>query len=239
MDHKSHIGDDADHVRAETVVQFHRLVVTGSHEHFRPRTLTEQLLLLVERIADSYGVLVKNQFVEKRQVRRVITHGIFHQENCANTFIKDIVFRIQAVLYQFDDSDDEIRGVIPVEEIIDVRAVVLLNAVINLLAEGREQDDRTSGHPVFRLFGKIKDIEFAHAVHGEDKVKRQFLCSFAFLNDGKRFSGRFRTRDRRRIREVQFGVFLRDLHVNTTVLLECKTIVVVAHKEYSFDAFLH
>ena len=149
------------------------------------------------------------------------------------------MLRIQAVLYQFDDSDDEIRGVIPVEEIIDVRAVVLLNAVINLLAERRKQDNRTFSHSAFRLFGKIKHIEFADAVHGEDEVKRQFISRFALLNDGKRFSGRFCTRDRRRIREVQLGIFLRNLHVNTAVLLECKTIVVVAHKEYSFDALLH
>ena len=42
---------------------------------------------------------------------------------------------VHAVLDQLDDSDDQVRRVVPVEEIVDVRAVMLLNAVVYLLAE--------------------------------------------------------------------------------------------------------
>jgi large subunit ribosomal protein L13Ae len=45
--------------------------------------------------------------------------------------------------------------------------------------------------------------------------------------------------DRRRIGEIELRIFLRDLHINTSVLLERKTIIVVAHKKNPLDAFLH
>ena len=73
--------------------------------------------------------------------------------------------RIHAVLNQFDDRDDQVCGVIPVEEIIDIGAVMSLDTTVYLFAEGREQYDRAFGHAVFGLLGELEYIQFAYAIH--------------------------------------------------------------------------
>ena len=63
MQHKADIGDDTDDIVAIPLIELHRFVIAGSHQHFGSGTLTEQLLLLVERIADSDRILLQYQFV--------------------------------------------------------------------------------------------------------------------------------------------------------------------------------
>ena len=137
MQHKTDVGDDADDVLSIAVIKRYCLVITGCHQHFWTSPFTKQLLLLVQRIADSYPVLMQHEFIEKRQIRGVIPNGILDQQYRPYTLIEDVMRRIELVLYQFDDSDNKVGGVVPVEEIIDVRTIVLLNAVVYLLAEGR------------------------------------------------------------------------------------------------------
>ena len=43
------------------MIEFDRFVITGSHEHFGSRPLTEQLLLLIERIPDGDRVLLQDE----------------------------------------------------------------------------------------------------------------------------------------------------------------------------------
>ena len=239
MQHKADIGDDADHILAVALVQFNRLVVAGRHEHLRSRALTEQLLLLVEGVADGDAVLVQHQFVEQRQVSRIIAHAVLHQHDGAHPFFEDVVRRVHAVLYQLDDRDDEVGGVVPVKEIVDVALVVLLDTVVYLFAEGGEQDDRAVRHQGLGQFGEFEHIQLAYAIHRDDEVEGQFLGCLAFLDDRERLARRLSTGDSRRIAQIQLRVLLRDLHVDTTVLLERKTVVVIAHEQDALHALLH
>ena len=65
MQHKTDIRDHTNHVLTVALVQFHRLVVTGSEQQFRSSTFTEQLLFLIECIEDGHGVLLQHQFIEQ------------------------------------------------------------------------------------------------------------------------------------------------------------------------------
>ena len=135
MQYKANIGNDANDILAVAIVQFNGLIIASSHQHFGACTFAEQLLLLVECIADSDGILLQDKFVEQWQIGGIVTNGVFHQQDGAYAFLKDIVLGIQAILYQFNDCNDEVRRVVPVEQIIDVRFILLINTAVNLFAE--------------------------------------------------------------------------------------------------------
>ena len=175
MHHKSHIGDDADDVRPIAVVEFDGFVVTSRHQHFRPGALAEELLLLVERIADGDGVLLENEFVEQRQIGRVVPHGVLDQHDRPYALVEDIVLGVETVLYQFDDGDNQVGGVIPVKEIINLALVLLLEASVHLFAEGGKNDNRALRISFFRLRSKIPHFASSCAIDDQNEVKRQFL----------------------------------------------------------------
>ena len=92
--HEADIGYHAYHIRAEPAVQLHGFVIAGSHEHFRSCALTEQLLFLVERIADSHRILLQDQFVEQRKVSGIVANGVLDEQNSPHTLLEDVVLGI-------------------------------------------------------------------------------------------------------------------------------------------------
>ena len=111
---------------------------------------------------------------------------------------------------------------------------MLLDAIIYLLAEGREEHYRAVRQDAFGRFRELKHIQFSHTIHRQDEVKM-----LAVLHERQRLTSSLRTRDRRRVTEVQFRIFLCNLHVNATIFLQGKTIVVAAYQQDASNALCH
>ena len=102
--------------------------------------------------------------------------------------------------------------------------------MIDLFAEGRKEHNRTIGQGLLGLGCELPYFVSSGAIDEDDEVKRLVL-RFRFLDNRERLGGRFSARDSGRVTKVEFQILLRYLHVDTTILLECKTVIVIAHKE--------
>ena len=131
---------------------------------------------------------------------------------------------VHLVLDELDDGNDEVGGVVPVEIEVDGAAVVLLDAVVHLLAECREEYDRAVGLQAFGLLGKLPDLVAAGAVDDGYEVK-----AFAQMHFHERFVRGLSPYDSRRVAQVKLGILLCYLHVYSSVFLQGKAVVVVAH----------
>ena len=107
-----------------------------------------------------------------------------------------------------------------------MRLVLFLDTPVYLFAERREEHDRTFRQYCLRLCSEIPHFASAGAIDQHDEVK-----TLALLNECEGFVRGLGACDSGRVTEVEFQVLLRDLHVDTAILLECKTVVVVANEE--------
>ena len=175
MHYKTDIGDHTDHIPSVLLIEFHRFVIARCHQHFRPRSLAQQLLLLVQRISYRDTILLQYQFVQQRQVCRIVTYTVFDQQNSTHSLIENVVLCIHPILNQLDDRDNQIRGIIPVKQVVDIRLIHLLHASIHLFAERRQQYDRTVWQNPFRLFRKIPYLIASGTVNNQNQVKRVLI----------------------------------------------------------------
>ena len=79
---------------------------------------------------------------------------------------------VHPVLNQFDDGYNQVGGVIPVEEVVDVGFVLLLHAPVYLFAERRKDDNRTFGQLLFRFRREIPHFVASGAIHHQDQIVR-------------------------------------------------------------------
>ena len=193
------------------------------------------MLFLIERIPDGDGVLLQHQFVEQRQVSRIIPHTVFYQQDRPYPFFQDIVFGIEPVLYQLDDGDDQVSGVIPVKEIVHIGLILLLNTPVHLFAERRQQHNRTGRQHLLGLLRKLPHIVSSGTIDHDDQIKPFAIRPYPF----QRLLRRLGTGDRRRIAQIQLRILLGDLHVDAAVFLQCKTVIVIAYQQDPPDTFRH
>ena len=145
---------------------------------------------------------------------------------------------IHSILNQLDDRDNQIRGVVPVKQVVDIRLVHLLHASIHLFAERRQQHNRTIRQNSLCLFRKIPYLIASGTVNDQYQVKYT-ICIICIINQSDRFPRRLCTHDSRRITQIQFQVLLCYLYVDTAILLECKTVVVIANQQNPPHALRH
>ena len=81
VQHEPYVGDHAQDVLLVTVVEFHGLLVIGGQQDFRPGTLAQNLLLLVEGVLEEFCVLQQDQLVELGQVGRVETYRVLDEQD--------------------------------------------------------------------------------------------------------------------------------------------------------------
>ena len=102
--------------------------------------------------------------------------------------------------------------------------------MIDLFAKGRKEHNRTIGQGLLGLGCELPYFVSSGAIDEDDEVKRLVL-RFRILDDRVCLGGCLGARDSGRVTKVELQILLRYLHVDTTILLECKTVIVIAHKE--------
>ena len=75
-------------------------------------------MLLVECVFQEFCTLLEHKLIQLRQIGRIVSDGVFHEENRLHTYFQDVVIGIGEVLEQLDDGDNEFRVAVPAENII-------------------------------------------------------------------------------------------------------------------------
>ena len=142
MHHKTYIRDYTEQILLITLVECHGIVVVGRHKDLRTSTLSQYLLLLVERISYRDTILLQHQFIYSGQIGRIVANRVLDKQNSLNTHIEDIVLGIHTILQQLDNRNNQVGRVIPAEDVVDARGITLLNLAINLLREVGQKHHR-------------------------------------------------------------------------------------------------
>ena len=234
VQHEAHVGDHAQQVLLVAVVELGGLLVARGQQDFRPRAFAQHLLLLVEGILQELGVLEQDQLVEFGQVGRVEADRVLDEQDCLHTPLEDVLRGVHVVLDELDDGDDEVRVAVPAEDVVEPRAVLLLDAAVDVLREGGQQRHGNLRMALLDQPGEGEDVGFADVVHRQDEVERIVLGE-----QRQRFGRRAHARERRRVGHVQVEVLLVDLRFDVSVLLEDVAVVAATDEQNLVDPVLH
>ena len=91
------------------------------------------MLLLVQRIFDGLAVLLEHQHIEQGQVGGIVPYRVFDKKDGTHSHIKDVVLGIEAVLQQLDYGNQQVGGIVPPEDIVDIGFVAVLDVTVYLL----------------------------------------------------------------------------------------------------------
>ena len=234
VQHEPYVGDHAQDVLLVTVVEFHGLLVIGGQQDFRPGTLAQNLLLLVEGVLEEFGVLQQDQLVELGQVGRVEAYRVLDEQDGLHAAVGDVLLGVHFILDQLDDGHDQVGIAVPAEDVVEPRAILLLQTAVDVLREGGEQRDRDLGVAFLDDLGKREYVQLPDVVHRQDEVERVVAAEQL-----QRFACGAHARERRRVRHVQVEVFLVDLRFDVSVLLEDIPVVAAADQQDLVDSVFH
>ena len=136
------------------------------------------------------------------------------------------MLRVHAVLKQFDDGYDKVRGVVPAEEPVYGRCVMILDPTINLTGERCQQHDGGIGHDGFHLAREVEHAHLTHVVHGDYKVK-----TLTVTNHLKCLDSGLHPYDFGRVAQVQRCIVLGNLCLYMSILFKGVAVVVIAYKQ--------
>lgn len=165
VQHEPNVGDHAQNVLLVTVVEFHGLLVIGGQRDFRPGTLAQNLLLLVEGILEEFCVLQQDQLVELGQVGRVETYRVLDEQDGLHAAVGDVLLGVHFILDQLDDGHDQVGIAVPAEDVVEPRAILLLQTAVDVLREGGEQRDRDLGVAFLDDLGKREYVQLPDVVY--------------------------------------------------------------------------
>ena len=234
VEDEAHVGDDAQQVVAVAVVEVDRLLVGGGQQNLGPRALAQHLLLLVERILQKFGVLQQDELVELGQVGRVEADGVLDQQDGLDTPLEHVLAGVHGILDELDDGDDELRVAVPAEDVVECRAVALLDAAVDIRREGGQQRDGDARVALLDDVGKGEDVGLADVVHRQDEV-----VGVVLVQQLERLGCRAHAGERGGIREVEFEVLLVNLRLDVAVLLEDVAVVAAADQQNLVNPVFH
>ena len=122
----------------------------------------------------------------------------------------------------------------PAEDIVDTRAVTILDAAIDILREAGEQRHGDLRIALLHDAGKIEGIGLTHVVHRQDKVETRILGEQI-----ERLGGRTYASQRGRITHIQVDILLINLGLDVTILLENISIVTATNQQDTMHTVLH
>ena len=229
-----HVGDHPQQIVPVLFVEPEGFVVAGGEQDLRAGPLAQHLLLFVEGVLQKPGVLEQEQLVELGQVGRVEADRILDQQNGLHAPFENVLVGVHLVLHEFDDGRDELRVAVPAEYGVEPRAVLLLDAAVDVLREAGQQRHGNLGPPFADDPPEPEHVGFAHVVHGQDEVEPGLP-----LQPFERLAGRAYPREGGRVRHVQIEVLPVDLLLDVSVLLEDVAVVAAADEQDLVYAALH
>ena len=216
------------------LIDLHGVLVVGRQKYLRAGTLALNLLLLVVGIFQKLTVLQQHKLVDRRQIGRVVANRVLNQQNRLHTALQDILVGIHSVLNQLDDGDDQVGIAVPAEDVVESRAILLLDTAIDILREAGQQHHRHLRIALLDDAREGKHIGLTHVVHRQNEVESTLRFE-AF----ERFGGRTDTRQRGGITHIEVHILLIDLRLDVAVLFEDIAVVAATNEQDFVDSVAH
>ena len=234
IDDKSHVGDYTQQILFIAVIYIDSIVIVGSQQHFRTRSFTADLLLLVVGIFQKLAILHKQYLIQFWQIGRIESNRVFDKQYSLHTTINNIRFGIEFILHQLDDGDNQIGITVPAEYIIDSRTLLFINLAINLLRKTCQENNRQIGIQLLNLAREIKHIRLANIIHRQHEIEIRHR-----LQQLQSLRSRLHTRQRWRVTHIEFHILTIDLRLYMAIFLQDVTIVRTTHKQNLMNTVLH
>jgi len=227
-----HVADDAEHLAAELLVQFHGFLVSTGEHHLGASAHTQHLLMLVEGLGGEEARLLEEELIDVRKDRRIEADGVLDHEDALHAHVADVV-GIELVLKELDDGQQQVEIAEPAEDIVHVGEVLHGQTPRHFLAE---RGKHHKGHGRELGLEKRRAVERVGQVaagHGYDEVE-------SLLPHHLQRLGHIRhTDDTRRRTQVKGHVLIVQLLLDTSVLFHHESIVRRGYQQHIEYAMLH
>ena len=148
--------------------------------------------------------------------------------------MQNVFLGVHLVFDQLDDGDDEVVVAVPAEDVVEPRAVLLLDAAVDVFRERGQQCHGYLRVALLDGLGETEDVRFADVVHRQDEVVRIVVGQYV-----EGFARRTHPRERGRIRQVEVQVLLVDLRFDVAVFFEYVAVVAAAYQQDFVYPVLH
>ena len=208
------------------------LVGSGQH-HLWPSAHAQRGRVRIEGLGCEPLALCENVAVEVGQHGTVEPDAVFHEHDHLYACFLDVVVEVHLVFDELDNAQDEVRVAQPAEHVVEDGHVFVLDAARDAVGERREHNAGNVGHVGLHVACHVEGVVVGVARHADDQV-------YAGLAEhGLGLFHRTDLRECGRIAEPELSVFVENLLVYTTVVLEHEGIVRVSHDEHIVDAARH
>ena len=230
---EAHVADDAQNVVGVALVDVPRLFVTTRQHHFRSSAHTQRGGVVVERLGRKSLALHQYILVEIRQNARIESNRVLDEQNHLHAHLFDVVFDVHAVLNQLDNRENQVCVAQPAEHIVENRKVFVGHPSRDAVRKRREHHAAHVGMLLLDLPRHGKRVVVGVARHRNHEVDVRRLHHLAGLLDGRNL------RERRRIAQAEFHIFVVNLLLDTPVVLQHKSVVGIRHNQHIVDSTHH
>ena len=227
------VADYTERVGAVAAVEFPSLFVVAGQNDFGSAAHTQHFELRVEGFGGKLETLLEHKLVEVGKDGGIVADGILHKEYHLHAGLQHVLFEVHFVLDELDDGEQEVGIAQPAEDILKDTEVLVLHAPGDAVAEGGQHHQRDLGETLLDVAGNAEHIVVFGTGHTDDEVEGSALeFNFGFF-------GRSHLEEARRKTEAEFGIFVKNFLVYTSVVFEHERIVGIGYDEDIADAPHH
>ena len=227
------ITDDAQHIVGIAVIPLHRLLVVSGKHYFWASALTLCGRMGVQRLSRKILRLGKDIVVEVGQYGAIETDIILHQQYHLHTSLLDVMFDVHAVLYQFDNREDEVGITQPAEHVVEDGHILMLDTLGDTMREGGQYDTGNLRSRLLHIAGYGKGIIIGITRHTDNQV--DICCLQHFL----RLLGGTHLRERRGVAQSQFHILVKQFLIDASVIFQHERIIGISNYQDIEDASCH
>ena len=170
VDDHPHVGDYTHQIILVLFKIGESIVVASGQQDLRSGTLAILPLSLVLEFGQEFTALGDEQFVQLRQVGRIITDRVLYEQDHPDTDPEDIVVGISRIFYQLDDRKDQVGVAVPAEHEVDTALVIFKNTLPYGLGVMDEHNERDVASVLFKFRREGEDFPIPVIVHAHDHV---------------------------------------------------------------------
>ena len=187
----------------------------------------------VERLGTEILALLLEELVEVGQDGGVEADAIRYQQDELYAHRVDVVLQVHLILNQLDDGDQQVVIAQPAEDLLEGGEVFVGDALRDAVAEGSEDDHRDVGIVGLDVARHVEALVVARTRHADNQVEAHGLQLGVRLVAGSSLGEAWRVAQRER------SVFIKNLLVDTSVILQHKGIVRIGYEQDIKDTPRH
>ena len=227
------VGDDTQRVVVVFLVESPCLLVGSRQHHLGTSAHAQRCRVWVQCLGGEPLALREDIAVEIGEDGTIEADAVFHEHDHLHAGLLDVVVEVHLILDELDDTQDKVGVAQPAEHVVEDRHVFVLDAARDAVGERREHHAGNVGNVGLDVARHVEGIVVGIAGHTDHQVDARRL------QHGLRLLHRAHLRERGRIAQSQFGIFVEDLLVHAPVVFEHEGIVGIGNDEHVVDALRH